>query len=112
MIELEMIKAFAKLEGVEITEQKCWIKKNDGSNTYESGITTGMYNPLTNHALTFKAVVDYGVNINQDKGVVAITNKNVSEYDINSEFISFVKDDKLSYAIIECILKSKGLYVA
>ena len=104
MNELEMIKAFAELEGVEFILgdhyplPKVYIKEL-GSMGIEKG---NEYNPLLPNELNLLARDKYGVTIEYMQ----------DEDHITLDFISIFITDRntLCKTIIECILKSEGLW--
>lgn len=98
MKNLDMIKAFAKLEAVEIY-----------SHDDEYFFTDDMkeYNPITDLALTMKAVIDYDVQITHSmvqKGKIIISIRGALDA------VTIFCKRQTPQAIIECILKSKGLW--
>lgn len=105
MNNLDMIKAFAKLEGV-ATQQH-----DDGRMFYNELNERGYaveYNPITDLSLAMKAMIDYEVNVDNYSGCVFTDNAYTDEDREN--VVSFCVDNDMPRAIIECILKSKGLW--
>lgn len=107
MNKLDMIKAFADLDGVEVYDLGNEYCYTYGTDAY--GEELG-YDPITDQCLTFQAAIDYSVNLNHESKEVWICDENAGEYDTG--YLSSVrfKDGEIPSAIIECILKSRGLY--
>ena len=99
MKQLDMIKALAKLEGVKGHIFDGLFIRDD--------IDVGplCFNPFTDLALTFKAMVKYECEI-------CYRYKHVMVW-VESTWIqaSFKDESEIPHAIIECILKSQGLWV-
>ena len=106
MKELEMIKAFAKLEGVELTlsDGKYYTKEEECN----GWVAMTEYNPITDLALNCAARDKYETDIEWYYESVSMQ----SEYtDRPNEFIvRFSGKEELPKALIECILKSEGLW--
>ena len=104
MKELEMIKAFAELEGITFSDSYTYPFGDVylWAEIYDNGCY-GWYNPITDVALNCAARDKYEATI---------------EYGEHSDFISVdggfyseVMDrNVIPVAVIECILKSKGLW--
>lgn len=104
MNKLDMIKAFARLEDLILIQHEGELKVLTQSSDPVS------YNPLTDHALAFKAMVDYSVEVSHEYECVEImTGKETPTH--GDCWVGFDGIDDLPHAIIECILKSKGLWV-
>ncbi len=117
MEQIDQIKAFAELEGVdvEVIRGECCAMNMDG-NEY---LPYAYYNPITDLALNCAARDKYGVSVKFKYHYIAITMKHgdFGDYilvDISSgdgcELTSYDKA-KIPQAIIECILKSEGKWV-
>lgn len=100
MNDLEMIKAFAELEGVElsgivkITNKWSEWHKKDGSK----------YNPITDLALNCAARDKYKVEVSYDYDHVSLCLPD----GVMSEIVGFDNVEYIPRAVIECILKSEG----
>ena len=95
MDDLEMCKAFAKLEGISV----CMIGNIECLENLSRLQDGSAYNPITDLALNCKARDDYGAYI--DYGVYFVCCKNTS-------YVEFDNKEDIPRAVIECILKSKG----
>jgi len=109
MKELDMIKSFAKLEGIEIVDEYCgklFIKDVDSGSVSIKGYSHSSYNPIDNLALNCAARDKYETDIEWYYESVSMQ----SEYtDRPNEFVvRFSGKDELPKAVIECILKSEG----
>ena len=101
MNDLEMIKAFAELEGVTL-----WDTRHKG----EKYLTTNegdIYNPITDLALTMKAVINYNVQI---KHSAVCKGKIIFAIRGTVDVVSIFCESQFTRGIIGCILKSEGLY--
>lgn len=99
MDNLEMIKAFAELEGIEVElvildDDFCYVHKLDDA-----------YDPITDLALTMKAVIDYDVQIRKSL-VTECTRISIR----GGVSLGVFDKELITEQIIRCILKSKGLY--
>ncbi len=94
MNQLQLCKLFAELEGVSET-------------SFELDYITeecGHYNPITDLALTMKAMIDYKV-----QKTTSMVNHGVTIISIRGGVAIKISDDaETPSAIIECILKSEG----
>ena len=103
MKELDMIKAFAELEGLEFKQAELspeTILAKVGSYWFA-------YEPIENLSIVFMAMIDYKVQkihsmVNSKKIMLSIRD--------SADVISVFDESEVPYAIIECILKSKGLW--
>ncbi len=103
MKELDMIKAFAELEGY-----KSWFGHTECVFIEVNGLvgkTCTKFNPIINESLVFKAMIKYGVSVViESQGLATV---HIDEHNrMNALF-----DNEIPSAIIECALKSKGLWV-
>lgn len=100
-----MITAFAKLEGIELTPHlNVQLCKSNKGEVYIGGAYHTKYNPLTDHALAFKAMVEYGVTVDfRERWVRREGESFESVIDIDAQ-------NSLSSAIIKVILESEGLW--
>ena len=98
MEQLEMIKAFALLDRV-----ATWDTRHKGEK-YLTTITGHKYNPITDLSLSFKAMIDYQVMLEFHNGFGYAS----MEGDVGIS--SFESKEQAPIAILECILKSKGLH--
>ena len=111
MNQLDMIKAFAELEGVILKDDGCgtFFTKDNCGNFMFNGGSYSMYNPITDLALNCAAMLKYKVSIYRgnlgDKGMVC---SNHAAYAVWRADVSFENNDGAPRAIIECILKSEG----
>ena len=113
MNELEMIKAFAELEGIEYYSGSfnIYAKKDWGCARPDLrflGENYILYNPITDLALNCAARDKYETDIEWYYESVSMQ----SEYtDRPNEFVvRFSGKEELPKAVIECILKSEGLW--
>ena len=97
MTELEMIKAFARLEGFNCVEMNGIILVARGF------ACDRLFNPLLPNALNCAARDKYLVSINHDFKFICI--KNNTKCGVIYQGI-----DSIPKAVIECILKSQGLW--
>ena len=87
MNDLELIKAFAEIDGVKVIEEwSCTYDKN----------TALEYNPITDLALNCAARDKYRVEIDYY----------VKEATIDCESSAFIIDSRIGRAVIECIVKA------
>ena len=102
MNELQMIAAFAELEGIELMV----VCEDAGGPVirYES-LNHGIYNPITNLALNCAARDKYKVTINYSENSVCT----FDAFGYILTEVVFRSDSELNSAIIICILKDKGL---
>ena len=118
MNDLALIKAFAKLEGLTLHEHTYFeLKGGDELSLFSliedlpwnspdivrDGLCYAEYNPITDLSLSFKGMTKYHVDIYHHMGCVNIDNQK------GLPFVSYLENG-IPYAIIECILKSKGLW--
>lgn len=102
MNDLEMIRAFAELEGVEIvSHMRSYVRKHQSGDLSICGVQFAEYNPLLPNSLNCAARDKYLVSINHDFKLVCIKNN------IKCGVIYQSVDD-IPKAVIECILKSEG----
>ena len=100
MNNLDMAIAIAKLEGVDFH-----IAMEDKPDAYLwCDDTESEFNPITDQCLTFQLVIDYEVFIDHRNERVFILSVLSEETSVDFE------EGGLPRAVIECILKSKGLY--
>ncbi len=104
MNNLDMIKAFAELEcvDVEVIKGEVCAMNMDGSEY----LPYAYYNPITDLALAMNAVIDYEVNINPKHGTCYPLGHISSMAFFDSD-----GNGNLPHAVIKCILKSKGKWV-
>ena len=115
MKELDMIKSFAKLEGIEIVDEYCgklFIKDVASGSVSIKGYSHSSYNPIDNLALNCAARDKYEVEVSYSESAAYIYKKlicdeNDSSSPTNPE-AGFKTKTEISKAVIECILKSKG----
>lgn len=101
MKQLDMVKAFAKLEGFDVhpdsnhpqTHIMCMVRVEGPYIKWEE------YKPVIDVTI----IMRYKVDIYHSLSCVHIDNN------LNLKFVSYEEAD-IEMAIIECILKSKGLY--
>lgn len=120
MEQLEMIKAFAELEGVEGLEHKGRFIKGcefnavinliKGSRLTDielaAFLDSAAYNPITDLALNCAARDKYEVEVNYS----AFTVTDFCNDNLDITRVHFKCKSDVPAVIIECILKSKGLY--
>lgn len=108
MNQIDMIKAFAKLEGVELMPLFCkqlWYKV-DGKDR--------PYNPITDLALNCAARDKYGVSVEYNFN--RLTGHTSNYVDINSgsqvrRYVSWGDKADIPKAVISCILLANGVWV-
>ena len=102
MNDLEMIKAFAKLEGAVATNI---IESPDGVEVRFNRNGFLPYNPITDLALNCAARDKYKVTIEYSKSPFC-------SIGIGTEciYVDIEDESKVSFDVIECILKSEGLW--
>jgi len=105
MKELEMIKAFAELEGFKFSSNKPSYKKDLGlwCSIYSDNCY-GWYNPLLPNALNCAARDKYQVKVCYRYRECLIW---VESTWVKASF----KDQSIDKAVIECILKSEGKWI-
>ena len=102
MNNLDMIKAFAELDGVEIYDA------GDGylfSNKVDNNGDSLDYDPITELALNCAARDKYEAEINYDSMEISVWVL-IDEYEV-----SFNDKYEIPRAVIECILKSTGKWI-
>lgn len=107
MKQLDMIKAMAELDGVGIgeTQGKLWVKDEHGCFSWNR-LGHKEYNPITDLALNCAARDKYEVEVEYWLDRVVIDGDTPSI----STVVYFEQKSEIPRAIIECILKSKGLW--
>ena len=100
MKQIDMIKAFAKLEGFNQVEIKGRVQVSRGFNC------DIVYNPITDLALNCAARDKYKVEVSYDYNMVTLC----LDDGLMSEVVHFKSIESIPSRVIECILKSKGLY--
>lgn len=108
MNDLEMIQAFAKLEGVEVgvaSGEACAMAM-DGNKRFPYAY----YNPITDLAFNCAMRDKYEVEICYSNMTALIRDENAGEYDIGTLADVEILSKGVNRAVIECILKSEGLY--
>lgn len=123
MNQLELCKAFAKLEGVDwITHKEHILYKNDQGYMCVNGVTYDWYNPISNLTLLAKAMFKYNVNIEHctqfdcgpcgsgsyDIPFVAVWIKSLTGDFTHETPLNDCSDEAIATAVIECILKAEG----
>ncbi len=111
MNQLQLCKLFAELEFGGLLDES--VVELDGKLVLLSEMGDIMFedndidyplefNPITDLALTMKAIIDYGVEIerNGDGGYIYLSGE--------AFMVSFKSKEEIPHAIIECILKSEG----
>ena len=103
MNDLDMIKAFAKLECVDIRYNEngyAWLHA-DGSE----------YNPLLPKSLNCAARDKYEVQVSYDNNCCYISDQNAGEYDSGTlADVDYSSHNDIPRAVIICILQAGGLY--
>ena len=103
MTDLELIKAFAELEGVDlITHRGEYYRLDLHGSLSINNVGYSKYNPITDLALNCAARDKYGVEIDYTKFTAYV--------DINGKWacVPFKSKEDVPRAVIECILKSEG----
>lgn len=107
MNELKMIKAFAKLEGVNVVHSPIEIDSTAFPVTFftlkDNGYEHEEYNPVSDLALNCRARDEYRVSVDHYEMDVSIINERMFA-------VKFKSKEELKRAVIECILRSKGLW--
>ena len=102
MNEFEMCKAIAELEGFEIVQQKTggWFAATAHNKTVFD------YNPITDLALNCELRDRYKVAVSYDY----VESYALCEIDICLHYTAATTKQDIPRAVIECILKSEGLW--
>ena len=102
MTELEMIKAFAELEGVKVE-----LVSFDGVVCYVYGLDE-IYNPLLPNTLNCAARDKYKAMPHYRRKRVMTVGGESTGYKLFDAYYNH--EDNIPKAVIECILKSQGLW--
>ncbi len=107
MKDVDMIEAFAELEGIKLTDHRGhWLHKNDQGGMFINGVTMKWYNPITDLALNCAARDKYEVEVYYDGKSISVQSNNK----FNGADVTFSSIEDIPKTVIECILKSKGLW--
>ena len=107
MDKLQAIKVFAELEGYETMISTC-SEKGQSITAIKGKRTTFNYDPTADKAMTFDAMVKYEVTPYYSHGRVMTIG---SDGFMPKAFYAHYNDaDEVAMAIIESILKSRGLW--
>lgn len=101
MNDLEMCKAIAKLEGLQSVEYKGLVLVSHGFSCDKP------YNPITDLALNCMLRDKYEVQVDyRDRDITVWENDEAT----TAQSMRFESKGDIPRAVIECILKSQGLY--